>query len=94
MPTYDYVCQECGHEFSSFQNMSDAHLETCPKCSKKALRRKIGTGAGIIFKGSGFYCTDYAHNSSSPSPEKNGTKEVPASASPAAEAPAKKPRKQ
>ncbi len=67
MPTYEYVCQECGFEFRKFQKMSDAHLTTCPECQKETLKRKIGTGAGLIFKGSGFYCTDYAHNSASPS---------------------------
>lgn len=58
MPTYDYQCDECGHRFEHFQNMSDALLETCPECGGK-LRRLIGTGAAVIFKGSGFYSTDY-----------------------------------
>ena len=59
MPTYEYVCTSCGHEFEKFQNMTEAHLTKCPKCRKEALKRKIGTGAGIIFKGAGFYCNDY-----------------------------------
>ena len=59
MPTYDYVCEACGHEFEHFQSMSDRHLRTCPKCKKKKLIRKVGAGAGLIFKGSGFYITDY-----------------------------------
>ncbi len=67
MPTYSYVCEECGCEFSKFQKMSDEHLKVCPECKKETLKRKIGTGAGIIFKGSGFYCTDYAHKNASPS---------------------------
>ena len=58
MPTYDYECLECGFAFEAFQNMSDKPLERCPKCKKK-VRRLIGAGAGIIFKGSGFYATDY-----------------------------------
>ena len=59
MPTYEYVCTSCGHEFEKFQNMTEAHLKKCPKCRKDTLKRKIGTGAGIIFKGAGFYCSDY-----------------------------------
>jgi len=58
MPTYEYECSHCGHAFEAFQKISDAPLEKCPKCSKK-VRRLIGKGAGIIFKGSGFYATDY-----------------------------------
>ena len=59
MPTYDYVCEACGHEFELFQQMS-APVETrCPSCDKESLRRLVGTGGGIIFKGSGFYETYY-----------------------------------
>lgn len=57
MPTYDYECLECGHTFEHFQNMSDAPLTDCPVCQGH-LRRLIGGGLGIIFKGSGFYVTD------------------------------------
>lgn len=59
MPTYDYQCQKCGHEMEAFQRMSDEPLVTCPSCNEPSLKRKIGVGAGIIFKGSGFYETDY-----------------------------------
>lgn len=59
MPTYEYLCDECGHGFEKFQKMSDSPLKKCPKCSKMKLKRLIGTGAGVIFKGSGFYETDY-----------------------------------
>jgi len=59
MPTYDYVCKECDHAFDAFHSMSQDPLVTCPSCGKDALRRLIGAGAGIIFKGSGFYETDY-----------------------------------
>ena len=62
MPTYDYFCKDCSHEFEEFQKMSDALLEVCPKCNGK-LQRKIGGGAGLHFKGSGFYCTDYRSSS-------------------------------
>ncbi len=67
MPTYEYVCNECGRGFLKFQKMSEDHLKVCPECGKEALKRKIGTGAGILFKGTGFYCTDYAHSNASPS---------------------------
>lgn len=59
MPTYDYACQECGHTFETFQSMSDALLKKCPQCRKPRLKRLLGTGAGLIFKGTGFYITDY-----------------------------------
>jgi putative FmdB family regulatory protein len=66
MPTYEYVCEKCGHEFEVFQKMSEPSLKTCPKevCRQKrwakgAVKRKLGAGAGLIFKGSGFYITDY-----------------------------------
>jgi putative FmdB family regulatory protein len=59
MPTYDYVCDACGHEFEHFQSMTDKRLLKCPKCAKKKLVRKVGSGGGVIFKGSGFYETDY-----------------------------------
>lgn len=59
MPTYDYQCEACGHEFEHFQSMSDRRLSRCPKCRKARLVRKVGGGGGVIFKGSGFYATDY-----------------------------------
>ncbi len=58
MPTYDYVCDECGHEFDAFQSIKDDPLTTCPSCSRKALRRIITGGTGVIFRGQGFYVTD------------------------------------
>ena len=58
MPTYDYICKLCGHEFEEFQSMSAEPLKNCPKCNNEIIR-KIGTGAGLVFKGSGFYITDY-----------------------------------
>ncbi|HEV8128079.1 MAG TPA: FmdB family zinc ribbon protein, partial [Candidatus Eisenbacteria bacterium] len=62
MPTYEYECLECGHRFEEFQKMSDEPIQRCPKCGGK-VRRLIGTGAGMIFKGSGFYVTDYRSSS-------------------------------
>ncbi|HKE01043.1 MAG TPA: zinc ribbon domain-containing protein [Planctomycetota bacterium] len=81
MPTYDYTCDACGHGFEAFQSMTEKTLRTCPKCKKPKLRRLIGTGAGIIFKGSGFYQTDYkksgaSSESSSSSKESKGSKEA------------------
>jgi len=59
MPTYAYACQKCDHEFDAFQSITAKPLRKCPACGKASLKRLIGTGAGIIFKGSGFYATDY-----------------------------------
>lgn len=64
MPTYDYDCADCGHKFEEFQSMSSAALEICPKCGGK-VKRRIHGGAGLIFKGSGFYLTDYKKPSAS-----------------------------
>ncbi len=58
MPTYDYECTKCGHTFEAIQSMSDDALAKCPSCGKNGLRRLIGGGLGVIFKGSGFYVTD------------------------------------
>ena len=63
MPTYEYQCDACEHNFDEFQSMSDEPLKKCPKCGKKKLRRLFGTGAAILFKGSGFYETDYRSES-------------------------------
>lgn len=58
MPTYEYECKKCGYKFEEFQSMSESPLRRCPRCKGK-VRRLLGTGAGIIFKGSGFHETDY-----------------------------------
>jgi putative FmdB family regulatory protein len=63
MPTYDYVCDGCGHAFELFQSMTENSKKTCPKCKKPKLRRLIGAGGAIMFKGSGFYKTDYRSES-------------------------------
>lgn len=59
MPTYDYKCDGCDHAFEAMQRMSEDPLRDCPSCAKPTLRRLIGGGGALIFKGSGFYCTDY-----------------------------------
>ncbi len=63
MPTYDYLCEGCGHKFELFQSINDPVQRKCPKCKKSKLRRLFGTGAAVMFKGSGFYTTDYRSDS-------------------------------
>jgi putative FmdB family regulatory protein len=97
MPTYEYSCEACGHDFEEMQSFSAEPLTKCPKCGKKKLRRLFGTGAAVLFKGSGFYETDYRSESykSGEKAEKDATKpaekkdettktETPAKAEPAA----------
>ena len=77
MPTYEYRCKECGHEFEELESMMSDPLVICPKCGKPALKRILGGGTGMIFKGSGFYQTDYKKGTADPSPEKtDGKKET------------------
>lgn len=59
MPTYEYICGGCEHEFEAFQSITAKPIRGCPECGKRKVKRKIGTGAGIIFRGGGFYETDY-----------------------------------
>jgi putative FmdB family regulatory protein len=63
MPTYDYQCDACNHAFELFQGINEPKKKKCPNCGKQKLRRLIGTGAAIVFKGSGFYQTDYRSDS-------------------------------
>lgn len=63
MPTYDYVCDACDHKFELFQSITAEPEKKCPECGKRKLRRLIGPGAAIVFKGSGFYQTDYRSES-------------------------------
>src|SRR4051812_35651811 len=100
MPTYDYICDHCQHEFEAFESIKADPQTVCPECSEAKLRRKIGAGAAILFKGSGFYQTDYrgesykkraeadkpSHSSTSPSSTSSST---PASSAPAKTEPAK-----
>jgi putative FmdB family regulatory protein len=65
MPTYEYACPKCGHQFEQFQSMRDEPLKKCPKCKKTGLKRLVGGGAGLIFKGTGFYITDYKNKGGS-----------------------------
>jgi putative FmdB family regulatory protein len=63
MPTYDYICEKCGYEFEQFQTITARPVRRCPRCGKVGVKRLIGVGAGIIFRGSGFYETDYRSES-------------------------------
>jgi putative FmdB family regulatory protein len=63
MPTYDYECQACKHKFEKFQSIKAKPVRKCPKCGKLKAKRLLGIGAGVIFKGSGFYSTDYRSDS-------------------------------
>src|SRR6516225_1312658 len=85
MPTYEYHCDACEHNFDEFQSMSEPPLKKCPQCGKSKLRRVFGTGAAVLFKGSGFYQTDYRSESyksaakaeqeaAKPAPDKGGDK--------------------
>ena len=83
MPTYDYRCSACGHDLELFQSINDPALKKCPKCGKPKLERLIGPGAGILFKGGGFYQTDYRSDSykQGESAEKGASKPAPPGAS-------------
>ena len=72
MPTYDYQCQVCEHEWELYQSMKDSPVTHCPKCKKKKAKRLLGLGAGIIFKGTGFYVTDYKKKSGKENKESSG----------------------
>ena len=87
MPTYEYKCLKCNHRFEVFQSMNDAPLKECPVC-KGDIKRLIGRGAGFIFKGSGFYCTDYRSQSYEKA-AKQDREAATASSTPAEKAPQK-----
>ncbi|MFM1746578.1 MAG: hypothetical protein RLZZ188_244 [Verrucomicrobiota bacterium] len=81
MPTYEYACQGCDHQFEQFQSIKDEPLVQCPKCKKKKLKRLVGSGAGLIFKGTGFYITDYKKKTGGGGEAKSGGDSKPAAAS-------------
>jgi putative FmdB family regulatory protein len=96
MPTYEYQCEACGHEFEKFQSIKAAPVRLCPSCGKRKVRRLIGVGGGIIFKGAGFYATDYRSSSYKEEAKKDGPapKPTPCDSCPkdSASCPAKKTR--
>jgi putative FmdB family regulatory protein len=79
MPTYEYRCAACAHTFEEFQSMTADPFEICPQCGKSTLKRVMGGGAGLIFKGSGFYLTDYRKGGSSSSPKNSSDGKPPSS---------------
>ncbi|MBT3253924.1 MAG: hypothetical protein HN995_08870 [Candidatus Marinimicrobia bacterium] len=86
MPTYEYECLSCGNHFDAFQKMSDSHLDKCVQC-KGSVRRIVSGGSGLIFKGSGFYITDYAKGKAKKTetatpPKKSTTSKAPKASSP------------
>lgn len=88
MPTYQYLCKNCGHELEELQAITEPPLVHCPKCGQDTLARVVGSGAGLIFKGSGFYLTDYVKNEgkkSSTEKAKGEKKPTPPAASDSAE---------
>jgi len=95
MPTYEYACAKCGHEFEKFQSMADKPLTVCPKelCDQKKwgkgkVTKKISAGAGLIFKGSGFYITDYRSDKYKEAAKKDSAASKPAESKPAESKPA------
>ncbi len=74
MPTYDYICNDCKKMYEYFQSMSDAPIKECPECNKNSLRRVISGGTGLIFKGSGYYLTDYKNKKNQSSENKKSNK--------------------
>ena len=74
MPTYDYICNDCEKMYEYFQSMSDAPIKECPECKNNSLRRVISGGAGLIFKGSGYYLTDYKNKKTQSSENKKSNK--------------------
>ena len=74
MPTYDYICNDCEKIYEYFQSMSDAPIRECPECKKNSLRRVISGGTGLIFKGSGYYLTDYKNKKTQSSENKKSNK--------------------
>jgi putative FmdB family regulatory protein len=81
MPTYEYECDACQHRFEEFQSMKDEPLKKCPQCKKKKLRRLFGTGAALLFKGSGFYITDYRSEGYKAAAKADSSSSAPASSS-------------
>ena len=100
MPTYEYQCAACGHKFEEFQSMSAKPITVCPACKKRKVKRLISGGSGFIFKGSGFYITDYRSDgyksdakkdTQTPAPAKTDAPSTPSTAATPATAPTPAP---
>lgn len=76
MPTYEYRCAACGHEFERFQKMSDPPVRICPECGKRKAERRISSGGGLLFKGPGFYATDYRKDAPAKTKETGGAEKT------------------
>ncbi|MDG2222521.1 MAG: zinc ribbon domain-containing protein [Rubripirellula sp.] len=92
MPTYDYECDGCGHSFELFQNINDSVKRKCPECKKNKLRRLFGSGAAIVFKGSGFYQTDYRSEGYKKAAKADSKKSESSSSKKSESKPTKKPK--
>ena len=90
MPTYDYECQACGHAFEKFQSMTARPVRVCPECKTRKVRRLIGMGAGVIFKGSGFYETDYRRKPKPPADKPDAAEKPAADSKPSSDSTPKK----
>jgi putative FmdB family regulatory protein len=75
VPTYQYACRACGYEFEIFESITTSPVKICPKCKRKKVKRLISAGGGFIFRGKGFYSTDYRKESSKPDPKEAKSKE-------------------
>ena len=92
MPTYEYACAACGHEFEEFQSIKADPIRICPRCGKRKVERKIGIGGAVIFRGGGFYETDYRSEGYKSAAKKDSTSPAPKSESKSSDAkPAAKP---
>ena len=91
IPTYEYRCKGCGHEFEQFQSITAAPLKKCPSCAKARLERLIGTGAAVMFKGGGFYETDYRSESYKKAAKADSDASKPKDAAESGAKPEKKP---
>ncbi len=89
MPTYEYRCEKCGHAFEEFQSITAKPIKKCPKCGKLAVKRLISAGVGIIFRGSGFYETDYRSDQYKAAAKKDSQADKPQSAAATSDTPAK-----
>src|SRR5436305_12289270 len=91
MPTYDYICDACQHEFEAYESIKADSQTICPTCHQPRLRRKIGAGAAILFKGSGFYQTDYRSESYKKGAQAEKTASEPSKPAESSGSPAKAP---